>query len=158
MDIIWAEPFSCCHTVPTERAQDLAVNGTGYVLLSPSNPLIVAGIGTKFTTELGLRKKIMLPKSTGSVLAEVAEVISDTEIRLKKEFSGDYGKATIKVRQEIETAVNEGKAGLSFRVLPYVDQEQMYRHVYERLKQGGCIGIFPEGTYDNNIPFAFFYA
>jgi len=21
----------------------------------------------------------------------------------------------------------------------------MYRHVYQRLKEGGCIGIFPEG-------------
>lgn len=132
-------------SIPTERAQDLAANGTGSVLLSPSNPLVVTGTGTKFTTELGPRKKIMLPKSTGSVTAEVAEVISDYEVKLKREFSGDHGKATPKVRQEIEAAINGGKSGLSFKILPHVDQEQMYRHVYQRLKQGGCIGIFPEG-------------
>ncbi|KAF8326345.1 glycerol-3-phosphate O-acyltransferase [Cantharellus anzutake] len=132
-------------SIPTERAQDLAVNGSGFVSLSPSDPLLVIGVGTKFTTELSPRKKIALPKSTGSVMGEVVEVISDTEVKIKREFSGDNGKATSKVREQIEDALKGGKPGLSFKILPYVDQEQMYRHVYERLKKGGCIGIFPEG-------------
>lgn len=31
------------------------------------------------------------------------------------------------------------------QILPYVDQSQMYSSVYKKLKESGCIGIFPEG-------------
>ena len=39
----------------------------------------------------------------------------------------------------------EGLVGFEFKKLPHVDQGEMYHHVYECLKHGGCIGIFPEG-------------
>lgn len=84
--------------------------------------------------------QIMLPKSLNSALAEVAEVISDTELRIKKEFSG-----TTRIRERIVELRQEGQQGLEFKVLPFVDQQEMYRHVYQCLKDGGCIGIFPEG-------------
>lgn len=70
--------------------------------------------------------------------------------RLKREFAID-GKdentsisGTPKVRQQTEVA--EG-GGLSYKILPYVDQHDMYSSVYKRLKEGGCIGIFPEGQH-----------
>jgi glycerol-3-phosphate O-acyltransferase/dihydroxyacetone phosphate acyltransferase len=70
------------------------------------------------------------------------EVLSNTQARVKKEFSGDGSKRTAKIRELITSNRHQG---LEFQVLPYVDQEEMYQHVYQTLKEGGCIGIFPEG-------------
>ena len=138
--------------VPTERAQDSAKAGSGFVHLSPTDPCVLLGLDTKFSIELGPRLKIILPKSTGNVVAEVLEVVSDTEIKLKKEFTGDHGKATSRVRQKCDEAISEGQKGLSYKILPHIDQENMYKHVYQRLKEGGCIGIFPEGVIAWFIP------
>ena len=49
-------------------------------------------------------------------------------------------KASGRVRTEAEN-----KEGLEYKVLPFVDQDQTYGAVFERLNQGGCIGVFPEG-------------
>jgi glycerol-3-phosphate O-acyltransferase/dihydroxyacetone phosphate acyltransferase len=89
--------------------------------------------------------QIMLPKSVNSALAEVLEVISDTEMRLKKEFGGESGKGTARIREKVAELQEAGQKGLEFKKLPFVDQAHMYRHVYQCLKDGGCIGIFPEG-------------
>ncbi|KAF9519980.1 hypothetical protein BS47DRAFT_1374859 [Hydnum rufescens UP504] len=136
---------SLLDSIPIERAQDEAKVGSGTIILSPTDPCLLLGVDTKFVTELGPRLKIMLPKSTGNVVAEVSEIISDTEVKLKKEFAGDNGKATSRVRQQCDDAISQGQKGLSYKILPYINQEGMYKHVYQRLKEGGCIGIFPEG-------------
>lgn len=39
----------------------------------------------------------------------------------------------------------EGKKGTTFKAAPKVDQTQVYNAVFDRLHEGGCIGIFPEG-------------
>jgi len=49
-------------------------------------------------------------------------------------------KASGRVRTE-----SENKDGLEYKILPHVDQEETYGAVFERLNQGGCIGVFPEG-------------
>lgn len=89
----------------------------------------------------------MLPKSTGPALAAVVEVISDTQLRIKKEFGGESGKGTVRVREQVEEARRNGHRGLTYKILPYIDQNEMYAHVFQCLKEGGCIGIFPEGMY-----------
>jgi glycerol-3-phosphate O-acyltransferase/dihydroxyacetone phosphate acyltransferase len=137
--------FPCL--VSITRAQDEAKAGTGLVTLSPDDPCVVIGIGTKFTKELAPKKKITLPKSVGGVSAEVVEVISDTEVKVKREFASDSGKGTSKIRLKIEAA---GGQGLTFKVIPYINHEAIYRHVYLQLKEGGCIGIFPEGTRESS--------
>lgn len=119
--------------------------------LSPTDPLVLIGVGTKFKDELAPRRRILLPRSTGPATAEVLEVISDTEAKLKKEFGGESGKGTSRVREKIEEAIEKGKDGLTFKVLPYIDQQGMYGEVYQRLKEGGCIGIFPEGLSNHSI-------
>lgn len=48
---------------------------------------------------------------------------------------------TERIRAKIEQV-----GALSFKLMPYIDQHDMYGSVYKRLKEGGCIGIFPEGT------------
>jgi glycerol-3-phosphate O-acyltransferase / dihydroxyacetone phosphate acyltransferase len=108
----------------------------------------VIGHGTKFKVELAPKKQIMLSQSLGSPIAEVVEVISDTEVRIKKEFGGESGKKTSKIRERLqEIKETDNIDGLDFKVLPYVDQGDMYGYVYRRLTEGGSIAIFPEGMH-----------
>ncbi|KZP03045.1 hypothetical protein FIBSPDRAFT_769549, partial [Athelia psychrophila] len=54
-------------------------------------------------------------------------------------------KTTNRIREKTSELQAEDIQGLEFKTLPWVDQQQMYKHVYQSLKEGGCIGIFPEG-------------
>ncbi|KAF5391440.1 hypothetical protein D9757_001918 [Collybiopsis confluens] len=132
-------------SIPVARAADGAKPGTGRVYLSEDDPCLVIGEGTRFMTEFSPRMQILLPKTVNHAIAEVAEVISDTRLRIKKEFGGDNGKRTARVKEKITELRRDGQAGLEFKILPFIDQQQMYRYVYESLKRGGSIGIFPEG-------------
>lgn len=127
------------------RAADSAKPGTGYVWLSPDDPCLVIGEGTQFTKEFSAKTQIMLPKSVNSAVAEVSEILSDTELRIKREFGGESGKGTLKIREKVMELRQESLPGLTFKRMPYVDQQEMYLHVYECLKAGRSIGIFPEG-------------
>ncbi|KAG5654531.1 hypothetical protein H0H81_001172 [Sphagnurus paluster] len=137
-------------SIPVARAADSASPGTGKIWLSPDDPCLILGDGTKFLSEFSPRMQIMLSKSLGSLVAEVSEVISDTELKIKREFGGESGKGTAKVRDRVSELRQEGAMGLEFKKLPFVDQQEMYRHVYQCLNQGGSIGIFPEegGSHD----------
>lgn len=73
--------------VPVARPQDMATPGSGKLTISPADPLIILGYGTKFTTEFGVRKQIMLPRNLGNAAAEVVEILDDTTMRIKKEFN-----------------------------------------------------------------------
>ncbi|KAG8968616.1 hypothetical protein FRC03_006737 [Tulasnella sp. 419] len=133
-------------SIPVARAADEAKPGTGRIGLSADDPCLVVGYGTRFTAELAPKKQVMLSKAVGNTLAEVIEVISDTEARVKKEFGGESGKTTAKIREVLQQQKESNNLdGLDFKVLPYVDQGEMYGHVYRRLKEGGSICIFPEG-------------
>lgn len=129
------------------RATDDARPGIGRITISESDPCLVIGHGTKFTEEFSPKMQVMLPKSVNSVVAEVLEVISDTELRVKKEFGGDKGKGTTRIRERQKELEVGGQTGFEYKKLPHVDQGEMYHHVYECLKHGGGIGIFPEGQY-----------
>ncbi|KAF4615224.1 hypothetical protein D9613_003038 [Agrocybe pediades] len=132
-------------SIPVSRAADMAKPGTGRVYLSADDPCLVLGEGTKFLSEFEPRMQIMLPKSVNSAVAEVSEVISDTELRVKREFGGESGKGTARIREKLVELEADGVKGLEFKKLPFVDQQDMYRHVYQCLREGGSIGIFPEG-------------
>ncbi|KAI6028371.1 glycerol-3-phosphate O-acyltransferase [Pisolithus orientalis] len=108
-------------SIPVARAVDEAKPGTG--------------LGTQFKSEFSPKMQIMLPKSVNSAVAEV----------LMKEFASEAGKGTARVREKSAEIEAEGKRGFPFKILPFIDQQEMYRGVYQRLKDGGCIGIFPEG-------------
>ncbi|KAJ3560019.1 hypothetical protein NP233_g11104 [Leucocoprinus birnbaumii] len=132
-------------SIPVARAADYAKPATGRIWLSPDDPCLVLGEGTQFTKELSPKMQIMLPKSANSAVAEVSEVLSDTELKIKREFGGDSGKGTAKIRELVTELRQEGVPGLEFKKMPFVDQQSMYRHVYECLNEGGSMGIFPEG-------------
>ena len=131
--------------VPVARAADEAKTGTGTIRLSDEDNCLVIGSGTKFTSELQPKWQIMLPKTLSSATAEVTEIISDTQVRVKKEFGGDSGKVTSKFKEKVAEAKESGESGVPFRRLPFIDQQEMYQFVYRRLKEGGLLGIFPEG-------------
>lgn len=122
-------------SIPVARAQDYAFVGKGTIRLSDQDPLTILGTDTQFTKDFEKpRSQMLLPRNLGSSTAEVVEVVSDTELRLKKEFP----------RKAIEDLKTKTE-GVSFKVLPHVDQSNMYSAVYQRLTEGGSIGIFPEG-------------
>ncbi|KAI0091747.1 glycerol-3-phosphate O-acyltransferase [Irpex rosettiformis] len=133
-------------SIPVARAADYASPGQGLVSLSEDDPCLVVGHDTRFLSEFTPRMQILLPKSVGSTAAEVTEVISDTQLRVKKEFGGETtGKGTAKIRAKLSELKAEGKEGLQFKKLPHVDQTETFKHVYEALNEGECICIFPEG-------------
>ncbi|KZT68983.1 hypothetical protein DAEQUDRAFT_670412 [Daedalea quercina L-15889] len=135
---------SMMSSIPVVRAADDAKPGKGQVIIS-DDPCLVIGFGTRFTEEFTPKMQIMLPKSVNFAVAEVSEVISDTELRIKKEFGGESGKGTGRIREKMKELQAEGKEGFDFKKLPHIDQKDMYHHVYQCLTEGGCIGIFPEG-------------
>jgi glycerol-3-phosphate O-acyltransferase/dihydroxyacetone phosphate acyltransferase len=132
--------------VPVARAQDSWKAGTGKVYLSPNDPCLVLGEGTKFLEELKPRMQIVLSKAVNSSIAEVVEVISDTLLRIKSEFHRETEKTTKLVREKAEEAKSQGIYGLTFRTYPYIDQNEMYQGVYDRLRDGHCVGVYPEGV------------
>ncbi|EJF65776.1 glycerol-3-phosphate O-acyltransferase [Dichomitus squalens] len=127
-------------SIPVVRAADDAKPGTGEVTISEEDATLIIGHGTKFTSDFTPKMQIMLPKSVGSLVAEVTEILSDTQLRIKKEFSG-----TAKLREKNKEIQAAGQRGFAFKKLPFVDQGKMYQYVYQCLTEGGAICIFPEG-------------
>ncbi|SNX84850.1 related to SCT1 - glycerol 3-phosphate/dihydroxyacetone phosphate dual substrate acyltransferase [Melanopsichium pennsylvanicum] len=154
-------------SIPVARAADSAKPGRGFISLHPSgDTLLLQGYETAFKSQLQPKGQIMLPKACGHATAEVVEVISDTEVKIKKEFKDpraldmllgkipqpDTSKSEKKgakpsgsrAMEKVQADLSEGKA-CKYSCLPFVDQTQMYAKVYEKLAEGGCLGIFPEG-------------
>lgn len=122
----------CQLSIPVVRAQDNLTKGTGKIFVDfDKDPLLVRGVGTKFLSECGPKGLIALPQSLGA--GEIVDVLSDTELTLRKEF-----KSTEKLRTLL-------LAGTSFKRAWKVDQKHVYNMVFQHLSHGNCIGIFPEG-------------
>ncbi|RUS31976.1 hypothetical protein BC938DRAFT_476602 [Jimgerdemannia flammicorona] len=127
-------PLPHSYAVPVVHPQDLAKPGVGMIQLLniKTDPLHITGLNMCFTTQLHVGDSISLPKGLGS--AEVTQIVSDTELLIKKEF---------KELRAIELLTSE--EGCPFKCLPHVDQESIYRSVHKTLNEGNCIAIFPEG-------------
>ena len=59
------------------------------------------------------------------------------------------GSSNVKASTRVRTE-GEEKEGLQYKILPHVDQEETYGAVFQRLKEGGAIGVFPEGKWGSN--------
>lgn len=145
--------------VPVARAMDLVKPATGTIYLpDPINdPLLVRGVGTKFDTkEVEVGGMLALPTVNGSAAnAEVAQVISAEELRLKKPFKGAAAMQQLTGRDDVDQdgnftnkdfkGVKDGYQGTRYKTAPKMDQTQVYDAVFDRLSSGGAVGIFPEG-------------
>ncbi|KAI9308649.1 hypothetical protein BJ944DRAFT_254437 [Cunninghamella echinulata] len=120
-------------SIPVIRPQDLATKGSGTVyFIEGDDDFIIKGKNTRFTQEVGQRDTLALSKT---VQLMVDSVISDTEIKLKSPL-------TEEARHLLSTHLDDG---MTYKVIPHVDQGQLYEKVHERLNNGGSIVIFPEG-------------
>ena len=133
--------------LPVARALDMTKPGTGRIYLADTTTeegrTRIYGIGTKFTKETSILGLIVLPvvkgqEKAGAASAEIAEIINDEELVLKKEMKGG---AWI----ELLTYDGDDGRGTRYKVAPKVDQTQVYDAVFQTLNEGGCVGIFPEG-------------
>jgi glycerol-3-phosphate O-acyltransferase/dihydroxyacetone phosphate acyltransferase len=124
--------------VPVSRAMDntKAVPGTVYLPDPDENPKLLHGIGTSFDgPEFEIGGSIYLPYIKGeSHKLDIAEIRGPHEILLK------IAPTHTDVLHQLS-----GPVGTSFKVAPHVDQTAVYDAVFERLRNAGCIGIFPEG-------------
>lgn len=128
--------------IPVGRALDKVKSAKGKIFLpdQDNDPTLVQGVDTDFVKTCEVGGLVVLPKvGNQTPSTEIAEILSATELRLKKPF---------KTKEAIEmlTTSNDGKSkGTSYKIAPFVDQSKVYEEVFNELSAGGCIGIFPEG-------------
>ena len=146
-------------SVPVGRPQDYAKPGQGTVYLpDPINdPTLLRGIGTNFEKQAVVGGVIFLPSTKGhsGQSVDIAQIIGPEEIRLKRAFADKISLRQLTGRDDIDElghftnkevkGAREGFEGSKYKLAPYVDQSKVYQAVFDRLKSGGCVGIFPEG-------------
>lgn len=150
-------------SVPVGRAMDMKKPVGGRIYLPDPNgdPTLIRGVDVDFKSEKFMEGGLLVLPSVdnASANAEIAEIISSEEIRLKKPFKGDVALKQLTGKQVSEGtegsddgstgtdgSSRDGSAqGTRFSVAPHVDQSKVYEAVFRRIREGGCIGIFPEG-------------
>ena len=147
--------------VSVGRAMDSLKTAKGKIYLpDPVNdPTLIRGVDTQFDKEAQVGGLLALPPVNGNTTsAEILEIISPEEIRLKKEFTGAdavkqlTGKTNVNKEGQLIDGGGSGAKdldqafqGTAFKTAPKVDQTKVYNAVFDRLNMGGCVCIFPEG-------------
>ena len=146
-------------SVPVGRAQDSAkpAQGTIYLPDPIDDPTLIRGIGTDFEKQAEVGGMIFLPsvKGQSGSSIDIAEIIGPEELRIKRAFKGRVALTQLTGRDDIDEngefrhktvkGCQEGFQGTTFKLAPHIDQTKVYQAVFDRLKSGGCVGIFPEG-------------
>lgn len=147
-------------SVSVGRALDSKKPAKGLVYLPnpEGDPGLLRGKGTDFTDkkQYMVGGLIVLPSVNNQAAnAEIAEILGPEELRLKKPFKGEVaqkqltgkgpGEGNGKMIHGTVGEREENYEGTKFSVAPHVDQSAVYDAVFHHLKEGGCIGIFPEG-------------
>ncbi len=145
--------------LPVGRAQDSAKPATGTIYLPEpiGNPTLLRGIGTRFDKEAGVSGMVFLPsvKGESGSSVDIAEIMGPEELRLKRPFKGKTPLLQLTGRDDVDEDGNFGNKsargpragfeGSKYKLAAHIDQTQVYHAVFDRLKNGGCVGIFPEG-------------
>ncbi|KAK4103207.1 hypothetical protein N658DRAFT_421741 [Parathielavia hyrcaniae] len=146
-------------SVPVGRAQDSAkpAQGTIYLPDPINDPTLVRGIGTDFEKQAEVGGMLFLPSTQGQTGAsvDIAKILGPDELRIKRAFRGKLALTQLTARDDIDdngnlTSVDvngskPGYEGTKYKLAPHIDQSKVYQAVFDRLKSGGCVGIFPEG-------------
>lgn len=146
--------------LPVGRAMDSTRPGEGLIYLpDPVNdPTLVRGVGTNFEgNDFQVGGLVVLPSVNNTAASsEILEIHGPEELRVKKPFKGGVAIRQLTGREDIsedgkilngdgKIGPAEGFPGIKFKVAPKVDQSKVYDAVFEKLNEGGCVGIFPEG-------------
>lgn len=146
--------------VPVGRPQDAAKAGSGLIYMpDPINdPTLIRGVGTKFGVGEGeVGGMLFLPSTKGQTGAsiDISEIISPEELRIKRPFKGKIALLQLTGRTDINEeghftdrsvkGCRPDYQGTKYKLAPKVDQTKVYEAVFNRLGNGGCVGIFPEG-------------
>lgn len=146
-------------SVPVGRAQDSAkpASGTIYLPDPVKDPTLVRGIGTQFEKEAEVGGMIFLPSTKGvsGASVDVARILGPEELRTKRPFQGKVPLVQLTGRDDMDEnghflhrkrgGTRDGFVGTKYKLAPHIDQTMVYQAVFDRLKAGGCVGIFPEG-------------
>lgn len=116
--------------VPVVRPQDLATPGAGAIRLSSDRPDVIEGIDTAFKEQTQPKDLISVSKT---LKMQVEEVISENQIRLSSAVP------------EADASSLKQEQGIKYKIIPHVDQHDLFDKVHDSLAQGRSIVIFPEG-------------
>jgi len=137
---------SAIGAIPVGRALDQVKPAKGKIFLpdQDNDPTLLQGVDTDFKNgDYQVGGLIVLPKvGNQTPSSEIVEIISPTEIRLKKAFKTPEA---LEMLTGTSSPGNVESKGTRFQVAPYVDQSKVYEEVFDELSAGGCVGIFPEG-------------
>lgn len=146
--------------VPVGRSQDKTSPAAGTIYLPDPvhDPTLLRGVGTNFGEGKGQTSgMVFLPpgKDTASVSSDIAEILGPEEVRIKRPFKGQLAMQQLTGRDDIDEhgkfknkdvkGAAPGYEGTKFKTAPHIDQTKVYEAVFSRIKNGGCVGIFPEG-------------
>jgi len=113
--------------IPVERPQDIAAVGKGeFTITDHEGEYIVTGYGSEFKKQAVVGDTL---RPTGQPDFLIARIISDTEMIVKSN----------------EDFTWESEKRLTYKIAPKIDQSHVFKSVWDELKAGKCIGIFPEG-------------
>ncbi|KAK8045249.1 acyltransferase [Apiospora rasikravindrae] len=146
-------------SVPVGRAQDSAKPKPGLVYMPDpiNNPNIIRGVGTNFERDAEVGGMIFLPsvKGQSGTNVDIMEIVGPEEIRTKRAFKGKVSLFQLTGRDDITeegrftnpqiNGPKPGFEGTKYKLAPRIDQSKVYQAVFDRLRSGGCVGIFPEG-------------
>ncbi|EGO54682.1 hypothetical protein NEUTE1DRAFT_132129 [Neurospora tetrasperma FGSC 2508] len=146
-------------SVPVGRPQDSAkpAEGTIYLPDPIDDPTLIRGVGTNFEKQAEVGGIIFLPsiKGQSGSNVEIVEIHGPEEIRIKRPVNSKLALYQLTGRDDIDEhgelqnkevkGIKDGYQGTKFKIAPHIDQTKVYQAVFDRLKNGGCVGIFPEG-------------
>lgn len=148
-------------SVSVGRALDMKKPAKGRIYLPDpeGDPTLVRGVDTEFEDEKQFMHSglLVLPSvNNAAANSEIEEILGPREIRVKKPFKGDVAYQQLTGKRvsdsnghlpngDTKQNENEQYEGTKFSVAPHIDQSKVYSDVFNKIKEGGCIGIFPEG-------------
>ncbi len=123
------------NVIGVQRPEDSKKKGTGKIKLVSTNTL--KGVNTKFLEEIK-----SFQKGLGSILIANINYIVENIV--------DDETITIKENKDENIAMNKE---FDYFYIPKIDNSILFKEVYDRLGEDGCICIFPEGTSHDRTQF-----
>ena len=125
-------------SIPVERGQDQKTDGEGRVS---------SIFGSDLFTFSAPRERLRGILNQGAKFSVKFE--GRDQILTVKEIYDDAGSVSVSCMEKISTSYSVENA--TFQIFPKMENAKMYEAVFEALKQGSCIGIFPEGGSHDNV-------